>query len=141
GAGGAADRERRTDDPGHHRRRETGQSISARRSAGGRGQHRHGGQAGGAVLTIGLATVHDVGITIDEFLFDGYGPKALAWYLSLGADRALTDHFGTWFYGPWFQIVTTVAQSFHAADDFDVRHALTFIVGLSGLAAVVPIGR
>jgi len=27
----------------------------------------------GAVLTIGLATVHDVGITIDEFLFDGYG--------------------------------------------------------------------
>jgi len=95
----------------------------------------------GAVLAIGLATVHGVGITIDEFLFDGYGTKALAWYLSLGADRALTDHFGTWFYGPWFQIVTTVAQSFHAADDFDVRHALTFIVGLSGLAAVVPIGR
>jgi hypothetical protein len=63
----------------------------------------------------GLATVHDVGITIDEFLFDGYGTKALAWYLSLGADRALTDHFGTWFYGPWFQIVTAVAQSFHAA--------------------------
>jgi hypothetical protein len=95
----------------------------------------------GVVLVIGLATVHDIGITIDEFLFDGYGPMALAWYLSLGADRALTDHFGTWFYGPWFQIVTAVAQSFHAADDFDVRHALSFVVGLSGLAAVVPIGR
>ena len=49
----------------------------------------------GFVLVIGLATVHDVGITIDEFLFDGYGPMALAWYLSLGVDRALTDHFGT----------------------------------------------
>jgi hypothetical protein len=95
----------------------------------------------GVVLVIGLASVHDVGITIDEFLFDGYGPMALAWYLSLGADRTLTDHFSTWFYGPWFQIVTAVAQSFHAADGFDVRHALTFIVGLSGLAAVVPIGR
>jgi hypothetical protein len=95
----------------------------------------------GVVLAIGLATVHDVGITIDEFLFDGYGPMALAWYLSLGADRALADHFGTWFYGPWFQIVTAVAQSFHAADDFDVRHALTFVAGLTGLAAVVPIGR
>jgi hypothetical protein len=95
----------------------------------------------GVVLAIGLATVHDVGITIDEFLFDGYGTKALAWYLSLSADRTLTDHFGTWFYGPWFQIVTALAQSFHAADDFDVRHALTFVVGLTGLAAVVPIGR
>ena len=95
----------------------------------------------GVVLAIGLATVRDVGITIDEFLFDGYGPMALAWYTSLGADRALTDHFGTWFYGPWFQIVTAFAQSFHVADGFDVRHALTFVVGLAGVAAVVPIGH
>ena len=36
---------RRADDPGHHRRREAGQSVPARRSAGGRGRHRHGRQA------------------------------------------------------------------------------------------------
>jgi hypothetical protein len=95
----------------------------------------------GAVLVIGLATVHDVGISVDEFLFDGYGPKALAWYVSLGTDRALFEHFDTWFYGPWFQIVTAITQSFDLADPFDVRHALTFVVGLAGLAAVVPIGR
>jgi len=95
----------------------------------------------GVVLVIGLATARNVGVTVDEYLFDGYGPKALSWYLSLGADRALFDHFDNWLYGPWFQIVTAIVQSFDLADRLVVRHALTFLVGLAGLAAIVPIGR
>ncbi len=42
----------------------------------------------GAVLFVGLATVGDYGITVDEFNVDDYGPKALAWYTSGFTDRS-----------------------------------------------------
>ena len=56
-------------------------------------------------LVVGLATAGHYGLTVDEFNTDDYGPKALAWYLSVGADRS---HFETveeflWYYGPWHQ--------------------------------------
>jgi hypothetical protein len=94
-----------------------------------------------STLLIGLATVQDYGITVDEFLFDDYGPKALAWYASGGADTSLFYHDDNWLYGPWFQMLTASVQSLDLADRFDVRHAMTFLVGIAGLAAVVPIGR
>ena len=92
-------------------------------------------------LLIGLATVRDYGITVDEFLFDDYGPKALAWYASGGTDTSLYYHYDNWLYGPWFQMLTASVQSLDLADRFDVRHAMTFLVGIAGLAALVPIGR
>jgi hypothetical protein len=97
----------------------------------------------GAVLVVGLATVADYGITVDEFNADDYGPKALAWYTSGFADRStFTSVENTlWYYGPWFQIATAVVQSFGWADHWTVRHAMNFVAGLAGLAALVPIGR
>ena len=94
-----------------------------------------------AVLFVGLLTIRDQGITIDEFVFDEFGPKMLDWYLS--GFRQTYSYFdeGVVYYGPWFQIVVAVVQSLTDADRFDVRHAVTFMVGLAGLAAVVPIGR
>ena len=92
-------------------------------------------------LVIGLATVQNYGITVDEFLFDDYGPKALAWYASGGADTSLYYHYDNWLYGPWFQMLTASVQSLDLADRFDVRHAMTFLFGIAGLAALVPLGR
>lgn len=92
-------------------------------------------------LLIGLATIRDYGITVDEFLFDDYGAKALAWYVRGGTDTSLIYHDDIWLYGPWFQMLTASVQSLNLADRFDVRHAMTFVVGIAGLAAVVPIGR
>ena len=71
-----------------------------------------------AVLVIGLATVGDYGITIDEFVFDIYGPKALAWYTSGFKDRSHfeTVEFSLWYYGPWFHMLTAYVQSFDFAD-------------------------
>jgi hypothetical protein len=95
-----------------------------------------------AVLVIGLATVGDYAITTDEFLMDRYGPRPLAWYLSGFTDWSwLDDIEGLRVYGPWFQMLVALIQSFHLADPFDVRHALTFLVGLGGLATLLPIGR
>src|SRR5205085_8066024 len=96
-----------------------------------------------AALFIGLATVAHYGFTIDEFNTDDYGPKALAWYTSLGADRS---HFETvepflWYYGPWYQILIALVQSFDLTDPITVRHALTFLAGIAGLAALLPIAR
>jgi hypothetical protein len=94
-------------------------------------------------LVVGLATAGHYGLTVDEFNTDDYGPKALAWYLSGGTDRS---HFETveeflWYYGPWHQILTAIVQSLGVAGPITVRHAVTFLVGLAGLAALVPIAR
>jgi hypothetical protein len=97
----------------------------------------------GVALVLGLATAGHYGLSVDEFNTDDYGPKALAWYTSGFVDRA---HFETveaplWMYGPWFQMLVASVQSLHLGDPITVRHALTYVTGLAGLAAVVPIAR
>lgn len=103
--------------------------------------------AGGALLLlalmIGLLTAGDYGVSIDEFNADDYGPKALAWYTSGFTDRS---HFETvewslWYYGPWFHALTAFVQSLGVADHFTVRHVMTFLAGLGGIAALLPLGR
>jgi len=97
----------------------------------------------GVALVIGLATAADYGLSTDEFNTDDYGPKALAWYTSGFKDRSHfeTVEFSLWYYGPWFQMLTAYLQSFDFADRITVRHAATFVVGLAGLAALLPLGR
>lgn len=94
-------------------------------------------------LAVGLATAADYGVSIDEFNADDYGGKALAWYTSGFTDRSHfeTVEFSLWYYGPWFQMLTAFVQSLDLAERFAVRHAMTFVVGLAGLAALLPIGR
>jgi len=94
-------------------------------------------------LVVGLATAGHYGATIDEFNTDDYGPKALAWYTSGFADRSHFEDVEAplWYYGPWFQMLTAVVQSLGLADVFTIRHTLTFLVGLAGLAALLPIAR
>jgi hypothetical protein len=97
----------------------------------------------GAVLVLGVTTAADYALTVDEFNTDDYGPKALAWYTSGFKDRSHfeTVEFSLWYYGPWFQMLTAYVQSFDIADTVVVRHVLTFLVGLAGVAALLPIGR
>jgi hypothetical protein len=94
-------------------------------------------------LVIGLATASHYGATVDEFNANDYGPKALAWYTSGFTDRSHFDDVESplWYYGPWFQMLIAFVQSLGLADALTVRHALTFLVGLAGLAALVPIAR
>ena len=94
-------------------------------------------------LVIGLTTAGQYGMTIDEFNTDDYGPKALAWYTSGFTDRSHfeTVEFSLWYYGPWFQILTTLVQSVGLADPVTVRHAMTFLIGVAGLATLLPIAR
>ncbi|MGZ5881580.1 MAG: hypothetical protein ACXWJO_07455 [Xanthobacteraceae bacterium] len=97
----------------------------------------------GGVVVVGLATASDYGLTVDEFNTDDYGPKALAWYTSGFKDRSHfeTVEFSLWYYGPWFHMLTAYLQSFDWADRITVRHAMTFLVGLAGVAALLPLGR
>jgi hypothetical protein len=94
-------------------------------------------------LGVGLATASHYGMTVDEFNTNDYGPKALAWYTSGFVDRS---HFETveaplWYYGPWFQMLVAFVQALGLGDPLTMRHAMTFAVGLAGLAALLPIGR
>ena len=94
-----------------------------------------------AALVIGLMTVFDYGITIDEFTSDEYGDKVIAWYLSGFTNRALFSHFDHYLYGPWFQVLTSAVQSLHLGERYETRHVVTFLVGFAGLVALLPIGR
>jgi hypothetical protein len=94
-------------------------------------------------LVVGLATAADYGVTIDEFNANDYGPKALAWYTSGFVDRSQfqTVEDTLWYYGPWFQMLTGAGQSLALANPLTIRHALSFAVGLAGLAALLPMAR
>jgi hypothetical protein len=96
-----------------------------------------------AILVIGLCTASHYGVSIDEFNTDDYGPKALAWYVSGFSDRSHfeTVEFSLWYYGPWFHILTALVQSLELGERFAVRHAMTFLVGWAGIAALLPLGR
>src|SRR5260370_20716100 len=58
-----------------------------------------------AVLFVGLLTIRDQGITVDEFVFDEFGPKMLDWYLSGFHKTYSYFDEGVVYYGPWFQIL------------------------------------
>jgi hypothetical protein len=92
---------------------------------------------------VGLWTVGDYAITVDEFNADDYGQKSLAWYTSLFTNRSNFDSVEDtlWFYGPWFHVLTTLAQSLELAGHWTTRHLLTFLFGLATLAALLPIAR
>jgi hypothetical protein len=96
----------------------------------------------GAVV-IGLATVGDYGISVDEWNADDYGPKGLAWYLSGFSDRAIFDDVENtlWYYGPWFHMLTAFVQSFEIGEYWTVRHAMTFLAGLAGIAMLLPLAN
>jgi hypothetical protein len=96
-----------------------------------------------AAAVIGLVTVGDYGITVDEWNADDYGPKALAWYMSGFADRSTFDRVEDtlWYYGPWFHILVSMVQSLSISEHWTVRHAMTFLTGLGGIGLVVPTAR
>lgn len=95
----------------------------------------------GLVLVLGLVTAPDYGITIDEFNTEDYGPKALAWYLSGFTDRSQFPFEEMAMYGPWAQMLTTAVQSLGLAGAITLRHAVHFVLGLIGIAALLPLGR
>ena len=97
----------------------------------------------GVMAVIGLATVGDYGISVDEFNADPYGLKSLSWYSSGFIDRSSfeTVEDTLWYYGPWFHIVTALVQSLDLAEHWNVRHALTFLLGLAGISALLPLAR
>jgi hypothetical protein len=93
-------------------------------------------------LIVGLLTAADYGTTVDEFNTEPYGWQALSWYVSGFSDRSLFENAEIiHLYGPWFQILTALVQSLGLADPLTVRHALTFTVGIAGLAALGPLAR
>lgn len=96
-----------------------------------------------AAAVMGLATVGDYGTTVDEWNADDYGRKALAWYASGFSHRAMFEDVEDtlWYYGPWFHILTSFVQSLGIAEHWTVRHAMTFLAGLAGIAMLLPLAR
>jgi hypothetical protein len=90
----------------------------------------------GAMIVLAAATAADYGISVDEFLFDTYGGKALDYYRTWGADRSLFEWYDNYLYGPWFQMVVAALQSFDLMAPFDMRHLATGLLSLIGLCGV-----
>jgi 4-amino-4-deoxy-L-arabinose transferase-like glycosyltransferase len=94
-------------------------------------------------LVVGFATLRDYGIALDEWNADEYGVKALAWYTSGFNDRGMFNDVEEtlWYYGPWFQILTTLIQALDIAGHWTTRHAVTLVTGIVGIAMLVPLAR
>jgi hypothetical protein len=94
-------------------------------------------------LVVGFATLGDYGIAVDEWNADNYGVKALAWYTSGFNDRGMFNDVEEtlWYYGPWFQILTALIQALDIAGHWTTRHAVTLVIGIVGIATLVPLAR
>lgn len=94
----------------------------------------------GAMVVVVATTAADYGISVDEFLFDPYGVKSLAYYQTLGADRSVFDWYDSYLYGPWFHILVAALQSLDLMPPFDMRHLVTGMLSLVGLVGVYLTG-
>ena len=97
----------------------------------------------GVALTIGLLTAGDYGLSVDEFNTDDYGPKALAWYTSgfaiVRISRRSSNICGCT--GPGSRYSPHSSSRCISPTRSPRATRVTFVVGLVGLAAVVPIAR
>jgi len=95
----------------------------------------------GLMLVVVVMTAADYGISVDEFLFNVYGVKSLAFYSSFGVDRSSLEWYDNYLYGPWFHMLVAAVQSLELAAPFDVRHVMTAMLSLTAFPAVFLIGR
>lgn len=87
------------------------------------------------------ATFQDYGISNDEEVQHIYGEKLLAFYLSGFADMSAFDYKNLFLYGGLFDIVAAALAAIVPLDAYDLRHLLSGLIGVLGIAGAWRLGR
>ncbi|MSO54915.1 MAG: hypothetical protein EXQ90_07340 [Rhodospirillales bacterium] len=94
------------------------------------------------LIVLVVATYSDYGISNDEEAQQIYGEKLVELYLSGFADRSAFDYENLYLYGGLFDMIVVGLQSLLPwADLYEVRHLLSGLIGVSGIAATWRLAR
>ncbi len=95
----------------------------------------------GALVVLVAVTFGDYAISNDEEVQQRYGELIVAYYASGFVDQALFHFRNLYLYGGLFDIVAVGLEKLIPLDPYAVRHLLTALTGVGGIAAVWATAR
>jgi Dolichyl-phosphate-mannose-protein mannosyltransferase len=95
----------------------------------------------GALLVLIAFTFRDYAISNDEEVQQRYGELILSYYASGFTDQAVFHFRNLYLYGGLFDIVAVGLQKLIPLDTYAVRHLLSSLIGVGGIAAAWATGR
>ena len=95
----------------------------------------------GTLIALVAFTFRDYAISNDEEVQQRYGEMIIAYYASGFVDQALFHFRNLYLYGGLFDVVAVGLEKLLPLDLYEVRHVLTALCGVGGLAAVWATAR
>jgi Dolichyl-phosphate-mannose-protein mannosyltransferase len=95
----------------------------------------------GALIILIAFTFSDYAISNDEEVQQRYGELILSYYASGFADQAVFHFRNLYLYGGLFDIVAVGLEKLVPLDTYEVRHLLSALTGVGGIAAVWATAR
>jgi hypothetical protein len=93
------------------------------------------------LLVLAALIFRDYGISNDEEVQHRYGELIVAYYQSGFADRALFGYKNLYLYGGLFDIAAVLLAKILPLDVYALRHLLSAVVGVAGIAATAAVAR
>jgi hypothetical protein len=93
------------------------------------------------LLALVLATFREYAVSNDEGVQHHYGELIIAYYTSGFADKALFHFQNLYLYGGLFDIVAVLLAHLLPFDPYDIRHLMSALAGIGGVAATWATAR
>src|ERR1700690_2644416 len=93
------------------------------------------------LLALVLMTVKEYAVSNDEGLQHHYGELIIAYYKSGFRDRSVFDFQNLYLYGGLFDIIAVLLAHLLPFDLYDIRHVLSALAGIGGVAATGATAR
>lgn len=84
---------------------------------------------------------NDYGISNDEPVQRAYGEYLLSFYLSGFADQSAFHYKNLYLYGGMFDLISAVIDRYTSMDSWDVRHLLSGLFGIAGIAGAFTLAK
>src|SRR6202035_3615186 len=94
-----------------------------------------------ALLALVLATFREYAVSNDEGVQHHYGELIIAYYQSGLADKSVFDFQNLYLYGGLFDIIAVLLAHFLPFDPYDIRHVMSALAGIGGVAATFATAR
>jgi hypothetical protein len=94
-----------------------------------------------ALVVLALMTFRDYGVSNDEEVQHRYGELIVAYYASGLVDRTLFGFRNLYLYGGLFDIIAVLLARALPFDPVDIRHVLSALTGIGGVAATWATAR
>jgi hypothetical protein len=93
------------------------------------------------LLALVLATVKEYAVSNDEGLQHHYGELIIAYYQSGFSDKSVFAYDNLYLYGGLFDIIAVLASHVLPFNVYDIRHVMSALAGLGGVAAAWATAR